>query len=53
MIEGKKIFITGGAGFIGSALSGRLIKNNDVVVYDNFVNTILECGEDMTDLDRG
>jgi UDP-glucose 4-epimerase len=31
----KRIFITGGAGFIGSTLIGRLIKDNDIVVYDN------------------
>lgn len=35
MIEGKRIFITGGAGFIGSTLVGRLVENNRVVVYDN------------------
>ena len=35
MIKGKKIFITGGAGFIGSTLIGRLIDNNEIVVYDN------------------
>ena len=34
-IRGKRIFITGGAGFIGSALIGRLVESNDVVVYDN------------------
>ena len=31
----KHIFITGGAGFIGSTLIGRLIDENDIVVYDN------------------
>jgi len=36
VIEGKKVFITGGAGFIGSSLIGRLIDDNRVVVYDNF-----------------
>lgn len=35
MIEGKKIFITGGAGFIGSTLAGRLVASNQVVIYDN------------------
>ena len=35
MIRGKQIFITGGAGFIGSTLVGRLIENNRVIVYDN------------------
>lgn len=35
MISGKTIFITGGAGFIGSALIGRLVEDNRIVVYDN------------------
>jgi nucleoside-diphosphate-sugar epimerase len=34
-IEGKRIFITGGAGFIGTALVKRLLDRNQVVVYDN------------------
>lgn len=36
MIENKQIFITGGAGFIGSALAGRLVEHNRVIVFDNF-----------------
>lgn len=35
MISNKTIFITGGAGFIGSALAGRLVDENKVVIYDN------------------
>ncbi len=35
MIEGKKIFITGGAGFIGSTLIGRMIEKNKIITYDN------------------
>jgi UDP-glucose 4-epimerase len=34
-IRGKQIFITGGAGFIGSTLIGRLIENNKIVAFDN------------------
>ena len=34
-LTNKKIFITGGAGFIGSALIGQLIEENTVVAYDN------------------
>jgi UDP-glucose 4-epimerase len=34
-IEGRKIFITGGAGFIGSCLAGRLVESSKVVIYDN------------------
>ncbi len=36
MISGKTIFITGGAGFIGSTLVGHLIDSNRVIAYDNF-----------------
>jgi len=34
-LSGETIFITGGAGFIGSTLVGRLVERNDVVVFDN------------------
>jgi nucleoside-diphosphate-sugar epimerase len=34
-IHGKRILLTGGAGFIGTALARRLIDHNQVVVYDN------------------
>jgi UDP-glucose 4-epimerase len=36
MLTNKKIFITGGAGFIGSALIGRLVNENQIIVFDNF-----------------
>src|ERR1043166_521060 len=42
MIEGKTIFITGGAGFIGSALVTRLVSNNRIVVYDNLTRDSLK-----------
>tara|TARA_R110000824_G_scaffold99969_3_gene237639 strand:+ start:173 stop:1144 length:972 start_codon:yes stop_codon:yes gene_type:complete len=32
----KKIFITGGAGFIAHTLTKHLINNNKIIVYDNF-----------------
>jgi len=35
-IKGEKIFITGGAGFIGSTLIGNLVDDNQIVVYDDF-----------------
>ena len=35
-LSGKKIFVTGGAGFIGSTLIGRLIEDNHITVFDNF-----------------
>jgi len=36
MIENKKIFITGGAGFIANTLIANLIGDNFIIVYDNF-----------------
>lgn len=42
MIEGKTIFITGGAGFIGSTILGRLVERNRVVVYDNLTRNSLK-----------
>lgn len=42
MIEGKTIFITGGAGFIGSTIIGRLVDRNQVVVYDNLSRNSLK-----------
>jgi UDP-glucose 4-epimerase len=45
MIKNKTIFITGGAGFIGSSLIGRLIQKNKVVVYDNLTRNALKDRE--------
>lgn len=40
-VTGKKIFITGGAGFIGSTLASRLVNDNRIVLFDNLArNTI-------------
>jgi nucleoside-diphosphate-sugar epimerase len=36
VIRGKKILLTGGAGFIGTTLAGRLVDQNDIVILDNF-----------------
>jgi UDP-glucose 4-epimerase len=41
MIEGKRILITGGAGFIGSLTIGRLVERNEITVLDNLVRNSL------------
>ncbi|HRV93994.1 MAG TPA: NAD-dependent epimerase/dehydratase family protein [Anaerolineae bacterium] len=41
-ITNKQIFITGGAGFIGSMLIGRFVEHNRVVVYDNLSRNSLK-----------
>jgi UDP-glucose 4-epimerase len=42
MIKGKTIFITGGAGFIGSTLAGRLVDDNRIIIYDNLARDSLK-----------
>src|SRR3954465_11756708 len=34
-LTGKKILLTGGAGFIGTTLARRLIEENEIVILDN------------------
>src|SRR5439155_17526932 len=34
-LSGRRIFITGGAGFIGTALARRLVEQNELVILDN------------------
>jgi UDP-glucose 4-epimerase len=38
----KKIFITGGAGFIGSTLAARLGDHNSIVLYDSLARNSLQ-----------
>ena len=38
----KRIFVTGGAGFIGSHLVSKLVDNNQVVVFDNLHRNALQ-----------
>lgn len=41
MIQGKNIFITGGAGFISNRLIKELISENQITVFDNFYRDTL------------
>lgn len=45
MIQGKTIFITGGAGFIANTLIKHYIATNKIVVYDNFHRDTLSSSE--------
>ncbi|WP_123534191.1 NAD-dependent epimerase/dehydratase family protein [Halosimplex salinum] len=37
-LTGKRLVVTGGAGFVGSHLCARLVDDNEVVVVDDFSN---------------
>jgi UDP-glucose 4-epimerase len=42
MLTGNRFFITGGAGFIGSTLCGKLVEANEITVYDNLTRDSLK-----------
>jgi UDP-glucose 4-epimerase len=44
-IVGKRIVITGGAGFIGSTLAGRLAGNNQIDLFDNLARNTIQHTE--------
>jgi UDP-glucose 4-epimerase len=46
VLRGKKILITGGAGFIGTTLARRLVDENEVVAVDNLHRNAL-AGSDL------
>lgn len=41
-VSGKKIVITGGAGFIGSTLAGRLCEENKITLFDNLARNTMQ-----------
>jgi UDP-glucose 4-epimerase len=44
-LRGKRIFVTGGAGFIATTLSRRLIADNEIVALDNLHRDALHSTE--------
>jgi nucleoside-diphosphate-sugar epimerase len=45
MLRDKRILLTGGGGFIGSALAARLVNHNEIVILDNNHRNALEGHE--------
>ena len=45
MLEGRRVLITGGAGFIGTSLARRLVDANQVVLFDNLHRNALAGSE--------
>jgi len=41
-MQNKKIFLTGGAGFIGSQIIKRLCHNNEIFIYDNLTRNSIK-----------
>lgn len=41
-IQNKIIFITGGTGFIGATLAGKLAEDNRIILYDNLTRNSLK-----------
>jgi len=40
-MQNRKLFVTGGAGFIGSTITSRFIEDNEITVFDNFARDAL------------
>jgi UDP-glucose 4-epimerase len=47
-LQGKRIFVTGGAGFIATTLARRLVEDNEIIAVDNLHRDALS-GTDLAD----
>jgi nucleoside-diphosphate-sugar epimerase len=45
-----KIFVTGGAGFIGNYLTTHLVREHQVTIYDDLSNSNKERASELTKL---
>jgi len=57
MLKGKTILLTGGAGFIGTTLTRRLVRDNRIILFDTLHRDAFSssdlCGEKNVELVRG
>ena len=50
MVSDEHVFVTGGAGFIGTAIATQLIGNNRITIFDNFKrNALANAGSYLRD----
>lgn len=52
-LRGKRLVVTGGAGFVGSHLADRLVEDNDVLVVDDYSNGHREFVPDEATVHEG
>ena len=52
-LSGKRLVVTGGAGFVGSHLVDRLVEDNDVLVVDDYSNGRREFVPEEATLQEG
>ena len=51
-LQGKRIFITGGAGFIATTLARGLVDENEVIALDNLMRQPLQGPSNFLDREK-